>query len=252
MQKLFDISDTRQKLKTLVESKAFDGFIMGLILLNAVDFGLMTSDVLSDIYGGVLFLIDRLCMAIFLLEIMMKLFVYGKRFFRHGWNVFDFAVVAISSLPFVSYFIVLRTFRLFRMFKYMRKLSGLRRLINSLVIIVPNFFCAAIVFGVFIYVFAIISVILYGDVFLAFADIKNATISLLQVFALDAWIYNVAKPVASIFPDANLFFISYVLVTFLIVIAFIATSIADVAFRAKRVASRPQRRNFQKKPTTRP
>lgn len=251
MQKLFNLSDTRQKLKTLVESKAFDGFIMGLILLNAVDFGLMTSDVMNEIYGDTLFLIDRLCMAIFLLEIMMKLFVYGKRFFRYGWNVFDFVVVAVSSLPFVSYFIILRTFRLFRMLKYMRKFSGLRRFINSLVTIVSNFAYATVVFGVFVYVFSIISVILYGDIFVAFSDIKHAMTSLLQVFMLDAWISNVARPVISIFPNSCLFFVSYVLITILIVVAFIATSVADTTLRSRRNAGKSQKRNFYKKQITR-
>jgi len=232
MGKVIDLQNTREKLKIMIEKKSFDGFIMGLILLNAIDFGLMTSNLMNELYGTMLFLIDRLCMAIFVLEMVMKLFVYGKRFFRFGWNVFDFLVIAISSLPFGAYFIVLRTFRLFRSFKYMRKFPGLRRIIGTMAYLLPNFVCAVLISAVFVYVFAIISVILYGDVFIEFSDLGSATFALLQIFTLNDWTSNIAYPVMTVFPHSWIFFTSFVSVVFMIISSLLITTISDIVHRA--------------------
>lgn len=238
MANCFNLRDTREKMKFMVESKPFDSFIMGLILLNAIDFGLMTSNLMNELYGTTLFLIDRLCMAIFLLEMAMKLFVYGKKFFRFGWNIFDFCVIAISSLPFGTSFIVLRTFRLFRALKYMRKFSGLRRMINTLTFLLPNFFYTLLISVVFVYVFAIISVMLYGDEFIEFSDLGSATFALLQVFTLDGWASNIARPVMTVFPHAWIFFTSFVFVAFMIVSSFLINAISDIVYKASRTPKR--------------
>ena len=112
-----NINKNRENAKNFVESKNFDLFIMSLICLDALVFGLMTSDYFEVAIGNVLFVLDRLCMGIFIVEMALKLYVYGHKFFNSKWNVFDFTVIAVSSFSFASYFIVLRTFRLFRLLK---------------------------------------------------------------------------------------------------------------------------------------
>lgn len=97
----------------------------------------MTSDITNVFFDNVLFILDRLCMAIFIMEMLMKLYAYGKGFFKSGWNVFDLIVVAVSSVPFASYFIVLRTFRLFRSLKYVNKFSRLKSIINTFIALLP-------------------------------------------------------------------------------------------------------------------
>ena len=116
----------KRKVKKLVEGNNFDYFILSLICIDAVALGFMTSDITNVFFDNVLFILDRLCMAIFIMEMLMKLYAYGKGFFKSGWNVFDLIVVAVSSVPFASYFIVLRTFRLFRSLKYVNKFSRSR------------------------------------------------------------------------------------------------------------------------------
>ena len=107
------VETDRRRVKKLVEGKNFDFLIMSLICMDAVILGLMTSDAMNRFFEGGLFILDRLFMAIFIIEMIMKIFAFGKKFFKSGWNVFDFAVIAISSVPFASWFIIFRTFRLF-------------------------------------------------------------------------------------------------------------------------------------------
>lgn len=111
-------------MKKLVEGKNFDFLIMSLICMDAVILGLMTSDAMNRFFEGGLFILDRLFMAIFIIEMIMKIFAFGKKFFKSGWNVFDFAVIAISSVPFASWFIIFRTFRRFAWLRYVNKFSA--------------------------------------------------------------------------------------------------------------------------------
>jgi voltage-gated sodium channel len=70
-----------------------------VILVNAVTLGLETSPALYDYMGGFLHILDRVILAIFVLEIVLKLIGHGGRFFLNAWNVFDFVIVAIALVP---------------------------------------------------------------------------------------------------------------------------------------------------------
>ena len=67
----------KRKVKKLVEGNNFDYFILSLICIDAVALGFMTSDITNVFFDNVLFILDRLCMAIFIMEMLMKLYAYG-------------------------------------------------------------------------------------------------------------------------------------------------------------------------------
>lgn len=92
------VETDRRRVKKLVEGKNFDFLIMSLICMDAVILGLMTSDAMNRFFEGGLFILDRLFMAIFIIEMIMKIFAFGKKFFKSGWNVFD-----LRSLRFLRY-----------------------------------------------------------------------------------------------------------------------------------------------------
>ena len=222
------IHQQKEKIKKMVESKRFDLFIMSLICLDAIVFGLMTSEHFNNYFGNVLFVLDRMCMAIFMIEMLLKLFVYSYKFFHSRWNVFDFIVITISSFSFASYFIVLRTFRLFRLLKYINKFSKLKRILSIFATLLPNFVAMILVFGVFLYVFAIMSVALYGNVFIEFSTLGSAVFSLLQIFTLDGWASEIARPVMSVFPHSWIFFSSFLLISFLLLVSFLMSVIDEI------------------------
>jgi len=222
------IETDKRKIKKLLEGSSFDLLIMSLIVIDAMVLGLMASDIKNITFDKILFVLDRLCMAIFVIEMLMKIYAYGLDFFKKGWNVFDFTIVFISSIPFANYFIILRTFRLFRSLKYINRFSRLKNLVNTFISLLPNFLAMLAVFIVFFYVFSIISVYLYGGVFVEFATLSNAMFTLLQVFTLDGWASNIARPVMSVFPNAWFFFTSFVFVSFLLILSFILSAFAEI------------------------
>lgn len=227
MKKVFHKEDKR-KLSKLVEGNNFDFFIMSIILANAIVLGLMTSEIMNMYFDRGMFLLDRLFMGIFIVEMFLKIYAQGKNFFKSGWNVFDFIIVAVSSVPAASAFIVLRTFRLFRLFKYINRFDKLNGIVQVFIMLLPTFVSFLAVFLVFFYVFAIIAVSLYGDVFANFATLGAAMFTLLQTFTLDGWASNIARPVMEVFPNAWLFFASQVVLSFLIVVSFVTSAVAQV------------------------
>lgn len=232
------VETDRRRVKKLVEGKNFDFLIMSLICMDAVILGLMTSDAMNRFFEGGLFVLDRLFMAIFIIEMIMKIFAFGKKFFKSGWNVFDFAVIAISSVPFASWFIIFRTFRLFRLLRYVNKFTRLKQMINTFLALLPNFMAMLLVMAVFFYVFAIMAVCLFGDVFIEFSDLGSSLFALLQVVTLDGWASNIACPVMAVFPHSWLFFVSFVFISFLITVSFLMSVVSEVVRRAFNLKSR--------------
>ena len=232
------VETDRRRVKKLVEGKNFDFLIMSLICMDAVILGLMTSDAMNRFFEGGLFILDRLFMAIFIIEMIMNIFDFCKKFFKSGWNVFDFAVIAISSVPFASWFIIFRTFRLFRLLRYVNKFTRLKQMINTFLALLPNFMAMLLVMAVFFYVFAIMAVCLFGDVFIEFSDLGSSLFALLQVVTLDGWASNIARPVMAVFPHSWLFFVSFVFISFLITVSFLMSVVSEVVRRAFNLKSR--------------
>lgn len=238
--------ENRQKIKQFVETKSFDMFIMALICLNSVILGLMVVPAYNDNFGSLFQLIDKLCLAIFVVEMILKLCAFGKEFFALRWNRFDFAIVAISSFSFASPFIIFRAFRLFRILKYINRFSKLKRIVGISQALLPNFVAFFLVFSVFIYVFAIIAVNLFSDRFLDFASLPQAVLTLLQVCTLDGWA-EITRAVMKVFPHAWIFFISFLMLGMMLCLSFVLSLVGEVIKRELFIqskASRPYQKKF--------
>lgn len=61
-----------QSLKSFVESQRFERAIIILIIINAITLGMETSPALMDAIGPVLLTIDRLILAVFVVELMIS------------------------------------------------------------------------------------------------------------------------------------------------------------------------------------
>ncbi|MBQ8677739.1 MAG: ion transporter [Alphaproteobacteria bacterium] len=213
-------NDNQRRLVTLLGSKGFDRFIMLIILADAVLQGLMTSPTMTFYYDNVMYLLDRMFMGIFISEIFLKMVTWRKEFFRSNWNIFDLVVVGVSSLPLMSIFIVLRTFRLLRLIKYENRNDKVGMVVEVFLRMMPVFAAYMAVFAVFFYIFAIMAVNMFGDTFVVFGSLGEATFSLLQVFTLDGWASTIARPVMVVYPMAWAFFSVFLLMTFLLTLSF--------------------------------
>ncbi len=104
------------KLKTLLslpDNRLFQRTIIGVILFNAVILGLQTVEGLSPNLELILDILDNLCLAIFCVELTLKLAAQRLGFFRDSWNIFDFTVVAVALVSTTGPLSVLRALRVF-------------------------------------------------------------------------------------------------------------------------------------------
>ena len=227
------INDDQRLLTKLVTGKSFDLFIMSMIIANAVLLGLMTSPTMDFYFANIMYMLDRLFMAIFVLEMGLKIFALKKKFFASGWNNFDLIVVALSAFPFMSSFIVLRTFRIFRLLKYVTKFTKTEKLVKTFISLVPLFLAFLGVFLVFFYVFAIVSVSLYGEEVGFFRDLPVAMTTLLKMGLFEGWRTAVLMPMMVQYSDAWMFFGVIALIKRLFVVAFVLVAAQQILLKNK-------------------
>ena len=204
----------RGRIAQLVESDRFQSFIIAVIILNAVVLGLETSPTAMAAAGPFLIALDRIALAIFVVEIGLKLVAHRARFFHSGWNVFDFTIVAIALVPATEGFAVLRALRILRVMRLISVVPAMRKVVGALVSAIPPMGTVVALLGLVYYVFAVMATKLFGAVFPEwFGTIGASLYSLFQIMTLESWSMGIVRPVMDEYPYAWAFFVPFILVT---------------------------------------
>ena len=204
----------KSRLAALLDDPRTGHFITGVILFNAVVLGLETSKTVMFRWGDVILFLDRLCLAIFAVEIVLKLTVRGSRFFRDGWNLFDFAVVGIALLPFSQGLSVLRGLRVLRLLRVISVTPRLRRVVEGFLEALPGMASVFLLMGIIFYIGAVIATKIFGESFPEwFGTLGASAYSLFQIMTLESWSMGIVRPVMEVYPWAWAFFVPFILVT---------------------------------------
>jgi voltage-gated sodium channel len=204
----------RTRLAEFLERPLVTRFVMGVIIFNAVLLGLETSKTAMAAAGDVILMLDRLCLAIFVLELALKLFALGGRFFRSGWNLFDLAVVAVALLPATGGLSVLRALRVLRVLRVISMAPSLRRVVEGFLRALPGMGSVVLLTMIIFYVSAVMATKLFGASFPdRFGDLGATALTLFQVMTLEGWADAVVRPVMEVYPYSWIFFIGFILVT---------------------------------------
>ncbi|SMX26196.1 Ion transport protein [Pelagimonas phthalicica] len=204
----------RERLGNWLDQVWVQNTIIGVIIINAIVLGMETSNTLMQNWGGVIKLIDALCLAIFVVEIAIKLFARGFGFFRSGWNLFDFAIVAIALIPAGQGVSVLRALRIFRVMRVISAAPRLRRVVEGFVTALPGMGSVFLLMAIIFYIGAVIATRLFGDAFPEwFGTLGQSAYSLFQIMTLESWSMGIVRPVMEVFPYAWVFFVPFIMVT---------------------------------------
>ena len=214
----------RAQLCAWVETARIQRVIMALIVLNAVLLGLETSATVRAHVGGLLYVLDHMILAVFVIEIGAKLLGHGGKFFRSGWNIFDFIVVGIALVPSAGPFGVLRALRILRVLRLLSVVPKMRQVVESLLRAVPGISTIAAILMLIFYVFAVIATNLFGADFDEwFGTVGRSMYSLFQIMTLESWSMGIVRPVMKTYAYAWMFFVPFILVaTFTMLNLFIA------------------------------
>lgn len=203
-----------KNLKNILESRIFISFITAVIIINAFTLGLETSPNITSKYGLILSLVDKIALTIFTLELIGKLLVYRFNFFKDGWNVFDFIIVAVSLIPASGPFSVLRAFRIFRTLRLLSIVPSMRRIIQAIFISIPGILSVGTIIVLIFYISSVLTTNFFGNSFYEwFGTIGNSMYTLFQIMTLESWSMGIVRPVMKEFPLAWLFFVPFILVT---------------------------------------
>ncbi len=221
----FTDPDSQSRIKRLVESATFTNFILGVILFNAVILGLETSKTVMGKMGPLIETLDTVCLGIFVMELLLKLFVYRWSFFRNGWNNFDFVIVAISLVPSAQGLSVLRALRILRLLRVVSVMPSLRRVVEGLMSALPGMGSVFLLMGIIFYIGSVMATKLFGGDCTPctpeqaanfqdwFGTIGSSAYSLFQIMTLESWSMGIVRPIMQVYPYAWAFFVPFILVT---------------------------------------
>lgn len=205
---------SRQQLAAFLDRPRTRNVITAVILFNAVLLGLETIDPVMRLAGGLIAALDRLCLAFFTLEISAKLYAHRLRFFRSGWNIFDFAVVAIALVPAGQSFGVLRALRILRLLRVVSVTPTLRRVVEGLLTALPGMGSVFALMALIFYVASVMATKLFGESFPDwFGTLGASAYSLFQIMTLESWSMGIVRPVMEVYPMAWAFFVPFIVIT---------------------------------------
>jgi voltage-gated sodium channel len=200
----------------LADSTAFNVAIFGVILANAIVLGLETYDTIERDHDALLSTLDRVFYAIFVVEISIRFVAVGanpRRFFRSGWNTFDFVVIAAALVPGVrENATLLRLARLARIVRVVRLLPDLRVLTTAIVRAIPASLSLVVLGVLVLFLYGMVGWSAFGEEYPAqYGNVGDAMLTLFVTLTLEN------------FPDqlqigrdtsfwATLYFISFALV----------------------------------------
>lgn len=217
-----------QRILPYVDGEAdsfFEYFIIFVIILNSAVLGIATSPGISAQFRTVLDIIDKTCLAVFVVELVLKFIAYNKHFFSASkWNTFDLVIVLVSIFGTVPYFSIFRGIKVFRAFKLVKTLKTLRvvktlKIINSLkhlqiilkaiVFAIPSIIWTFLLLLIAFYFYAIIGVNLFGAEFSEhFGSLGKSFYTLFQLMLFDDW-GNITRPILKEFSASWIYFVSF-------------------------------------------
>ena len=202
--------------------RTFDNVVIAMILATAVGLGVDTSETLGARFGGFIGRVYQAALVVFVLEAAIKLTAAAPRFeryFRDGWNLFDFTVLVFALVPDTGQFaLIARLVRLLRVLRLVTVVPQLRIIVATLVRSLPGLGHVMMLLFVIFYVYAVAGVHLFRDHDpLHWGSLGTALLTLFRVMTLEDWT-DVMYVAMEIHPASWLFFVSFVLVAAVVMI----------------------------------
>jgi|ETNmetMinimDraft_12_1059888.scaffolds.fasta_scaffold15153_5 voltage-gated sodium channel len=191
MQRFFDFN------KRIADSSRFNIFILLTIIFAGILVGIQTYERQVTHIAHILEQLDIIVLLIFTVEVFIKVFAEGTKplnYFKDPWNIFDFSIVAVCYLAFVtpdldaSFIAVLRLARILRVFKLVTAIPKLQLLVGALLRSIPSMGYVGVLLFLLFYIYAAMAVFIYGDNDpVHFENLHLAMLSLFRVVTLEDW-----------------------------------------------------------------
>jgi len=219
--------------RRLASSPRFQSAVLAVIVANAFLIGLETSPAAWFRFGTAFRWLNAAVQAFFVVEIAVRLLAHAPRlhrFFADGWNVFDFAIVALSLLPAAGPLAtVARLARLLRALRLVSALPELRLIVGTMLRSIPSLGNVVVLLGLILYVYAVVGVHLFAAADPAhWGSLPRAALTLFEILTLEGWVDLMDASLAAT-PWAWVYYVSFVvLAVFVVINLFIAIVINNL------------------------
>ena len=211
----FDASFLQQKFIALRENKLFETFVIFVIIFSALLIGAKTYSIPS----GTLAFLDVLDWAVtlfFLVEILVRMVAEGslRAFFRKGWNVFDFIIVAASLIPIEDSEAALlgRLLRVFRVLRLVSIIPELRVLLNAFVHAIPRMGYVSLLMFVIFYIYAAMGSMFFHHINeTLWSNISISMLTLFRVATFEDWT-DVMYETMEVYPLSWAYYLSFIFI----------------------------------------
>ena len=201
-------------LSRIVYSSAFELSIAFVILLNAISLGLLTMPGISETARVSFERFDQYALYVYTEELIMRIISYGTKpweFFRRGWNIFDFLIVALSPI-FAGQTVVLRLLRLLRLIRIFRFLPEVKVLTLSIVRSIPPLLSMSVLIFLALYIYGMAGVYMFGEKLpMHWGNISIALTTLFILLTLENFPIYLEEAIL-VSPLALPFYLSYIFI----------------------------------------
>ena len=234
-----------QACARLADSGAFTAVVFAVIVLNAAALGAETYESFAARYGGLLDAVNQACLAVFVAELAVRITAHGRRpqdFFRSGWNVFDFVVIAAGFVPGLGRdTTVLRLVRLARIVRVVSIFPDLRILLVAIGRSVPAVASLAVMALLLIYVYGIVGWLLFGQQIPdRWGDIGTAMLNLFVMLSLENLPDNLREGMA-VHGWSWIYFVSFALMASFLMLNILIGVIINSMEEARAIEHRRER-----------
>lgn len=194
-------------------NKMFQFFVMAVIIMSAMLIGIKSHDVSDEVILWLEYM-DVAVTVFFVIELSMRFISYEvkREFFKSGWNIFDFIIVAGSLIPMDNSETILlaRLLRIFRVLRLVSYIPELKVLINTLIRAIPKMGYVALLMFIIFYIYAA-----FGNMFFAdinddlWGDVSIALLTLFRVATFEDWT-DVMYETMAIYPFSWVYFITFI------------------------------------------
>ena len=201
-------------LSRIVYSSTFELSIAFVILLNAISLGLLTMPGISETARASFERFDQYALYVYAAELILRIISYGRKpweFFRRGWNVFDFLIVALSPI-FAGQTVVLRLLRLLRLIRIFRFLPEVKVLTLSIVRSIPPLLSMSVLIFLALYIYGMAGVYMFGEKLpMHWGNISIALTTLFILLTLENFPIYLEEAIL-VSPLALPFYLSYIFI----------------------------------------
>ena len=227
----------RRLCRRIAASRIFEIAVIAMILVTAVGLGLETSRTLGASFGAAIRVAYAVALAVFALEAAIKLIAVAPRFgryFRDGWNLFDFTVLVLALLPEAgSFALIARLARLLRVLRVVTVAPQLRLIVSTLIRSLPGLGNVMLLLSVVYYVYAVAGVHLFGAHDPThWGSLGIALLTLFRVMTLEDWT-DVMYIAMALHPMSWVFFVSFVMLAAVIMINLVIAVVIDNLHNAR-------------------